>query len=207
MITKAQVVDLLTIIAAYDQRTLGTADVEAWWMVAATEGWTFDLANRAVIDFHRRDADRGRIRPAHVTDAIAAARQAVRRVVLHRPLDPPRELADDPRAEIEWRRRRMDELTDEALAAWCRGEPVEAYALPAVEGPRTELERAAAADVRGRAKALADSKRPAPVHHLTAKDAPDPNRRAEEREKARAELAQLVPAPIPSDDLPKGEVQ
>lgn len=203
--TRSQMVDLLSLIAAYDQRTVGHTDVDAWFLVATTERWTSPLAQRAVVDFHRRSAERGRIRPAHITDAIEQARQAVRRIVLHRPLDPPRDLADDPRAEIEWRRQRMDELTDEALAAWCRGEPVEAYAPPAIDGPRDDHERLAAEKVRGQAKALANRKRVAPAS-TGAQDAPDPTRRAAEREKARAELAAIAPASAPSDDL-AGEVR
>nr|MDQ3578024.1 hypothetical protein [Actinomycetota bacterium] len=68
--TTDEVIDLLTLVAGFDQRTVGHADVTAWDLVARLENWTLPVAMRAVVEHHRAHAQRGRIRPAHVTDQI-----------------------------------------------------------------------------------------------------------------------------------------
>lgn len=132
-----ETIDLLTLIAGFDQRTVGEGDVAAWHVVADEEGWTWSLARRAAINYHKRGGDKPRIKPAHITDAIDAARADIRRTVLRTDLTPPRELADDPQAEIAWRRDYVRHATEVALAAWADDRPMpEAPALEA--SPRNE---------------------------------------------------------------------
>lgn len=69
------IVDLLTLITAYDQRTVGEEDVRAWLLVAQLEGWTPRAAQRAVVEHYARGADRPRITPAAVTDRIRELRR------------------------------------------------------------------------------------------------------------------------------------
>jgi hypothetical protein len=122
--TPNETIDLLTLIATFDQRTVGEADVAAWHAIAAECSWTFPLARRAVLEHHKRGGDKPRIRPAHITDTIDTARTLIRKQVFSRDLVPPRELADDPRAELEWRRRHITDVTERALQAWAGGEPL-----------------------------------------------------------------------------------
>lgn len=67
--TPAQTAALLAMCAAYDQRTIGQADVAAWH--AALDGIHPDDARAAVVAHYRRS--RERIMPA---DVVAAARRA-----------------------------------------------------------------------------------------------------------------------------------
>lgn len=130
--TADEVIDLLTMIAAFDQRTVGDDDVQAWLLIATAEDWTSPLAQRAVIEHYRRGGDRPRIKPGHITDTLTDLRRTISRTLLRADLQPPRELADDPRAEITWRRDHARQITDRALAAWARGED-----LPQLDPPTT----------------------------------------------------------------------
>lgn len=138
--TTDEIIDLLSLIAAYDQRTVGEADVEAWLVIADAEDWTWPAARRAVIEHHRRGSEKPRIRPAHITDTIRQVEETIRRTVLHTDLVPPRELADDPAAEREWRRSYIAEVKAAALAAWAdSGDP--RIALPPSELPQAPARR------------------------------------------------------------------
>jgi hypothetical protein len=184
--TPEEIIDLLTTVAAHDQRTVGEADVEAWLDVATEAGWTYPLARRAIRDYHVRGGDKPRIRPAHITDAIEAARETVRRTVLRSDLTPPRELADDPRAEIAWRREYVRTATEAALAAWAEGRP-----MPAAP----ELPASPRSDAQPVIERFADRF----VLHAPRRGEPvDANDRRRRIEAARAELP--PPAPMPSAD-------
>jgi hypothetical protein len=178
-VTTDDVIDLLTMIAAYDQRTVGEDDVRAWTLIARAENWTTPLAQRAVIEHHRANADRGRIRPAHITDTIRQARETIRRAVLTRDLQPPRELADNPRAEINWKRQTIHDTTEAALAAWASGQP-----LPQLTPERVQQ---ITSGVPGRIRKLIGKA------YTMPKDRP-----------ARAELDEIrnVAPPVPTEETP-----
>ena len=186
-----EVIDLLTLIAAYDQRTVGESDVQAWHAIATEAGWTFPLARRAIIEHHTRGADRPRIRPAHITDALDALRTTIRRTVLRADLTPPRELADDPLAEIEWRHKTLDRATQAALNAWAHGQPLPQLepAPEPTKGPPSE----AVSDLIGQRFALRAPRRGEPA---------DLNDRATRREAARRELDQVRKSRPDPDDGP-----
>lgn len=131
--TPDETIDLLTLIATFDQRTVGESDVAAWHTIATECHWTYPLVRRAVLEHHKRGGDKPRIRPGHITDAIDGARALIRKQVFSRDLVPPKELADDPRAELEWRRRHIADVTDRALSAWANGEPLPQIEAAAVE--------------------------------------------------------------------------
>lgn len=141
---RTEIVDLLSLIATYDQRTVGQADVEAWFTIAEMAGWSFPLAQRAVAEYHVRGGDKPRIKPGHITDALDRVREAVRRNILNVELLPPLELADDPRAEIEWRRDEIKRIKQGALDEWAQTGALpraETKALPAVDGPPKQIQR------------------------------------------------------------------
>lgn len=66
--TKTEVALLLSLIAAYDQRTIGNADVEAWHAVAQHARWDNDKVRQAVVAHYARETRR--IMPADITQNI-----------------------------------------------------------------------------------------------------------------------------------------
>lgn len=119
---RADIARLLTKMAAFDQRTIGDADVAAWHEVLA--GVELPDALQAVAR-HYAESDK-RMMPAHVI-------QLVRRIRAERPVPaPPRALPsrfeDDPDREAAMARNRVKtlavlDLVAERLAARERGEP------------------------------------------------------------------------------------
>lgn len=139
--TPDEIIDLLTLIASCDQRTVGETDVEVWHTIATECGWTWPLAKRAVIEHHSRGGEKKRITPAHITDAIEAARAQIRRQVFQRDLMPPKELADSPLAELEWRRQHIAAVTERALNAWAEGQPLpQLQAAPTENQPQRDVD-------------------------------------------------------------------
>lgn len=83
----ADTIDVLSAIAAYDQRTIGKADVEAWHMALAD--LDRDLAMEAVVIHHKTSTER--CKPAHVRSIAGGIRR--RRVEAEHA----RRVADDTR--------------------------------------------------------------------------------------------------------------
>lgn len=125
--TKAEIADLLTMVASLDQypRAVDEVEVTAWLAIAEIEGWQFSHAKRAVVEFHRAEAGRGRITPAHVTDVIRETRRKISRMVADKMMPaPPRALADDPAAEIAWRRHEIHQRVRAVMDSWATGQPL-----------------------------------------------------------------------------------
>lgn len=136
------IVDLLTLITAYDQRTVGEEDVRAWLLVAQLEGWTPRAAQRAVVEHYARGADRPRITPAAVTDRIRDLRR--RAAATFEPPAIPDELpdADYP----AWLRAQRDRHIDALIEWWAEtGEEPQPALTSAPERIRTLPELIAAA--------------------------------------------------------------
>lgn len=74
MISHNETVKLLVLAAAYDQRTIGEEDVDAWRMASEFGHWTFAGARRVVVEHYARDANRPRITPAVVADRLRGLR-------------------------------------------------------------------------------------------------------------------------------------
>ena len=150
--TPNEIIDLLSVIATYDQRTVGQSDVEAWLDIAEDEHWTYPLARRAVREYHRRGAGKPRITPAAISDKLAELRTTIRQRVVRTDVTPPRELADDPAAEIAWKRAYVAEATAAALDQWAATgqlpEPLPATA--ALEAVKPE-------DLDGRVRAVVEA--------------------------------------------------
>lgn len=71
--TPEQVIDLLSVAASYDQRTVGTGDVTAWTWAANHGRWDPTLALTAVVDHYTNIG--GRIEPSDITKWIRKYRQ------------------------------------------------------------------------------------------------------------------------------------
>lgn len=75
-ITPDNMIDLLSLMAVFDQREPGPEDVKGWLLIADLEGWDRDAVHRIVLDYYRSGADRPRLTPAAVTDRHRALRRA-----------------------------------------------------------------------------------------------------------------------------------
>lgn len=116
--SKADVARLLGLIAALDQRTIGTSDVEAWHLVATSAGWTLPYASRAVVEF-QRDATDDRIRPGHITRTIRTRREAAAQS--YRLQDWPQGM-DDHGDQQRWQDQQLAQHIATVMDAWARGE-------------------------------------------------------------------------------------
>ena len=102
--TIEETVDLLTVAAAYDRRTVGEGDAIAWH--AAIGDLPLDECRAAVIGHYADSTDW--LMPGHVRKRVKAMRDA--RIARSIPAAPPAELADDPgryRAELKAQIRRI----------------------------------------------------------------------------------------------------
>ena len=88
--TPDETVDLLTVAAAFDQRTVGEGDAMAWYAVVGDLDFT--EAKQAVIGHYTDSTDR--IMPAHVRVRVKAARRD--RLARELVTPPPAELTEAP---------------------------------------------------------------------------------------------------------------
>lgn len=71
-----EIINLLSIAAAFDNRKAGEAAVHAWTDAAHRARWTFDEAAEAVKDYYATTTDeKPWVMPSHITAHIRAARQ------------------------------------------------------------------------------------------------------------------------------------
>lgn len=114
------IIDLLTLAAVYDQRTSSESDVRGWHAVATLEKWTAPAAQRVVIEHYSRGADRPRITPAAITDAIRTARhKAAASFVVP---DVPEHITG--REYPTWYRSQLNAHINQIMDAWAIGEPI-----------------------------------------------------------------------------------
>jgi hypothetical protein len=137
MMTTDEVIDLLTLIKGCDNRHVGDATVVIWTEVARQAGWTPAHARRAVFEHIAYEPDKY-LQPGHITARITTEQRRVARACPR--FDPPFNLADDPRAEIQWLRERRDDWIAEAMRAWAMGQPIADLSGSSDENPkRSEL--------------------------------------------------------------------
>jgi hypothetical protein len=125
-------IDVLSLAASFDQRTVGETDVVAWMAVATECGWTFSLACRAVLEHYKHQ--RTRVMPADVNAILTEARRQAVAAIDTSDLRPPVELRDDPRAEVAWIQATHRQLVGQRLNTWA-GDCSE-FASTAIEGAR-----------------------------------------------------------------------
>lgn len=191
---------LFRVLSTLDGHERKTGDAEAWMLAARAGRWT--RAQVAAATLGLATSFTGfRVQPGHLAEQIAANRARIRG--RWECPDPPRELADDPVAELVWRRRAAASFADRALLAMAAGGPVDEVPLllaPEPSGSRLLLTEAAPA-VRAEIERVLPTvgqlpeSRPAPRRAPRA--AMDPARRAE----ALAELNTRRPA-VPPNDIP-----
>lgn len=116
--TEHDLIDVLTAVAAYDQRTVGPEDVQAWTLAAAVGRWgTRSWALRAVVEHYANETDR--LMPAHVTRRIRDRRERYARTYVHQPIPPHvRGVA----AEIEWERQQRETHIATCMDRWASGQ-------------------------------------------------------------------------------------
>lgn len=118
--SKHDVALLLSFMAAYDQRTIGDADVEAWHMVAVPARWTLPYARRAVVEFVT-SATGDRLMPGHITRAIREREAGISRTFLEPPL--PRDMHDVD-DQIRWAQKQRRAYLQVHMDRWAAGEDV-----------------------------------------------------------------------------------
>lgn len=169
------------ILSGIDGQQRTADDIDTWMLAAQVGGWS--RAQLAAACLALASTFTGfRVQPGHMTEQINRNRDKIR-TVWYCP-DPPRELAEDPAAEIEWRRRAALDFADRATAALATGVPLDEIPLTLESEPVREL----VADGKARLRGLLDhAAAKMAVPELTSRPAGrvlDPERLAE----ARAEL-------------------
>ncbi len=71
--TRDEVALVLTKCSSFDQRTIGIADVDAWFEIIGT--FPFDATMRAVADHYRTET--ARIMPAHIRRIIMGGPEGI----------------------------------------------------------------------------------------------------------------------------------
>lgn len=104
--TTEETIDLLTLMQAYDRRTVGRTDVAAWHLVVSD--LPFADAQAAVLAHYRESRDW--IMPADVRSRVNEMRRE--RLENAPVLDPPHEVADNPAAYQAWLEREQRKIAD-----------------------------------------------------------------------------------------------
>ena len=116
-ITRGETAKLLGLAAAYDQRTIGEADVEAWHAVARIGRWHAAHAVRALLEHYTTNTER--IMPAHINRTLTQRRNDAARTYRHQPAPPE---VRGQQAEIEWERTQVTAHIDTCLDRWAAGD-------------------------------------------------------------------------------------
>lgn len=126
MLTHNEAVRLLAFAAAYDQRTVGEFDIQAWQMASGPGRWTYEAAQRVIVEHYSAGADRPRITPAMVTDALRNVRGRAAES-----FEAPRIPEGLPNAEYPaWLRAQLAVHCDALLERWAATGEDPARALP-----------------------------------------------------------------------------
>lgn len=179
------------------QRTGNDADT---WMIAARTGrWTRAQVAAATLVLSSKFTGY-RVQPGHMTEQINRNRDRVKAHWFCP--DPPREMADDPAAEIAWRRWAANDYADRALLAMANGDPIDEVPLTLEQEPS----RRVIEDGKRRLRNSIDSF--AAKHGVFEPPVPAPGRKRDPQQmaEARAELAATRQGEIPAvQDEPSEE--
>ena len=118
--TRDEIIDLLSLAAAYDQRTGGEADVKAWLIAAHVQRWTAAAAQRVLVEHYSCGADRPRITVAAITDAI----RDVRRKAASSFIVPDYPDSLTARDYPAWYRSQLAAHVDRLLGLWANGQSI-----------------------------------------------------------------------------------
>lgn len=97
--TPSQAGEVLTYASAIDNRIV-TPEASLLWSQILRSDITVEEAQRAVASHFGNSTEY--LKPAHVNEIVASERRSRSRDLP--PVTPPRDLADDPRRELEWKR-------------------------------------------------------------------------------------------------------
>lgn len=210
-LSEDDVAKLLDYIGGIDGQDHGSeADLSLWLMAAQAGRWTRAETIAGVLTL-MREFHGFLIKTADMQAAVEAARTAVKNG--WDPPPPPRELADDPLAEIEWRRAALADYRERAILALAQGEPLESVpviaaehrerveltAVPnaeyvaAVERWRKAVEARSARTLRLTKREWRDYRNERPPARTPRKSELHPD----EARKALTELAERAPVPLP----------
>lgn len=126
MITHNQAVRLLAFAAAYDQRTVGEYDIQAWEMASGPGRWSYETAQRVIVEHYAAGADGPRITPAMVTDRLRTLRRRAAES-FEMPRIPPGLLDSD---YPEWLRRQLGVHIRAQIDHWAASGEEPTAALP-----------------------------------------------------------------------------
>jgi hypothetical protein len=107
--TPQEIIDLLTIAAAWDNRKANEAAVHAWLDSATRARWTFPEAAEAIKDYYTNTRDeKPWVMPSHITAFIRATREDTRLRNTGRELAAAAITAPDVREKIDKLARRLE---------------------------------------------------------------------------------------------------
>lgn len=138
MITWNEVADLLKLCAVYDQRTVGSEDIQGWLLVGQHAGWTKRTAQRVIVEHYAIGASKPRITPAQVSDSL----RVLRRKAADSFEDPVIPEGFSGGAQyVRWYRQQMRAHVDALLDRWADGEQLPTGPPSVEQGtPRRVLE-------------------------------------------------------------------
>lgn len=185
---ETEVKKLLVLAMSYDNRKMPAyANVLAWQEQADRNDWTPEAAREAIHRHYASSTDF--LMPGHVTAILSEVRKQIR-AQFTETVSPPKELRDDPRAEIEWRRKRVADYTQLALAAWASGQEIPALEQRAELGEMDQPQLRWALDDLAARWSFREERPAKPKHRLVRRNS------LLDRTKlrlARAELAEVQP--------------
>lgn len=149
--TRNEILDLISLAAVYDSRTVGDEDVTGWWIIAGRHGWRAAAARRVLIEHYGEGAGKPRLTPAAVTDALRDVRRRAAES-----FEPPVIPAGLPAIDYpHWYRARLNRHVEVMIDRWAEGEdlplapvaaggPVALHAAPSGlrQGLARDLDRA-----------------------------------------------------------------
>lgn len=124
------------VLAGVDGHRRNADDVETWMLAARSGRWTRAQVAAATLVLAPKFTGY-RVQPGHMTEQINRNRDRVK-AHWYCP-DPPRDMAEDPAAEIAWRRWAANDFADRALLALANGDPVDEVPLLLDEEPARQV--------------------------------------------------------------------
>lgn len=188
------------VLAGVDGHQRGTNDAETWMLAARAGRWTRAQVAAAILALSSKFTGY-RVQPGHMTEQINRNRDRVK-AHWYCP-DPPRDLGEDPAAEIAWRRWAATDFADRALLALANGDPVEEIPLLLDEEPSRQVIE------DGKRRVQRSIEHFAQQHGVFEPPVPAPGRKRdpEQMAAARREITSARPGDVPAQQDAEPEVR